>query len=91
MAETSHLWAVIQEWLDLLPYPPSQSKLAKRLGLQRNAVSEWKYGTTRPTPDHLRALADEMTPVAGPDVYDRLLVALNRDLGYEPRSDKAVG
>lgn len=85
MSETSHVWAVIEAWRDLLPYPPNQSKLAKRLGVGRQSVTEWKYGTSLPTPEHLRALADEMSPVAGPDVYDQLLAALNRDQGFEPR------
>lgn len=81
---TTQLWAVVQAWLDVLPYPPSQNKLAKRVGVAGTAVSQWKYGQSRPTPENLRALADEMQAVAGTDVYDRLLAALNLDMGYEP-------
>ena len=88
---TTHLWAVIQEWRDQLPYPPSQRRIAARLDVAPNAVSEWKWGISRPSPENLRKLADEMEAVAGRDVYDRLLVALNRDQGYEPRSDRSVG
>lgn len=84
MSTTTHLWAEVQAWLDVLPYPPSQSKLARRLGVTPNAVSEWKHGDSKPKPENLQALADEMAPVAGPDIYTRLLAALNRDQGYEP-------
>lgn len=87
--ETSHLWAVIQGWLDVLPYPPNQTRLAKSIGVTRNAVSEWKWGTSRPKPVHLRALADAMEPVAGPDIYERLLAAVNRDLGYDVPSERS--
>lgn len=84
--EISNLWRVVQDWLDVLPYPPNQSRLASRLGVTRNALTEWKYGTSKPRPEHLDALANEMAPVAGPDVYDRLLEAVNLDQGYEPRA-----
>lgn len=87
--QTTQVWAVVQAWLDVLPYPPSQNKLAKRLGVQGTAISQWKWGQSRPTPEHLRALADEMEPVAGGDVYQRLLAALNRDLGYDAPERRA--
>lgn len=81
--QTTYLWAVIQAWLDVLPFPPSQNKLAKNIGVKGTAVSQWKYGQSRPTPENLRALATAMEPVAGPDIYQRLLAAVNRDLGYD--------
>lgn len=88
---TTHLWAVIQEWLDQIPYPPSQARLSKKLGLKsRSGVTDWKFGKTRPTPAHLEALAEEMAPVAGPDIYDRLLEAVNRDQGYRPRRRRSA-
>src|SRR4249919_2954094 len=83
-SEVSHLWAVVQEWLELLPYPPNQSKLAQRLGVSRSAVSEWKKGGSSPGATHLRALAKEMQTVFGPDAYPRLLEAVNQDQGYLP-------
>jgi len=83
-SEVSHLWAVIQAWLELLPYPPNQSKLAQRLGVSRSAVSDWKKGVSSPGAQHLRALAIEMQSVLGPDVYARLLEAVNQDQGYLP-------
>lgn len=92
MAETTYLWHEIQAWLDVLPYPPTQAKLAKRLGLKsRSGVTDWKFGKTRPTPEHLRALANEMEPVAGRDIYARLLIAVNRDMGYEPPGQRSTG
>ena len=83
-SEVSHLWTLVQEWLQLLPYPPNQSKLAQRLGVSRSAVSDWKKGVSSPGARHLRALATEMQSVAGPDVYARLLEAVNQDQGYLP-------
>lgn len=84
MSETSHVWAVIQAWLDDLPFPPNQSQIAKRLGIKRQSVNGWKFGTSLPKPEHLEALADEMAAVAGPDVYQRLLEARARDQGFDP-------
>ena len=83
-SEVSHLWTVVQDWLELLPYPPNQSKIAERLGVSRSAVSDWKKGVSSPGATHLRALATEMQTVAGPDVYARLLEAVNQDQGYLP-------
>lgn len=93
MSTNTHLWDEIQAWLDVLPYPPSQARLAKRLGLSRSAVSDWKQGKSRPTPEHLRRLAHEMEPVSGPDIYDRLVLAVTRDLGYLPGAvdDREIG
>lgn len=90
--ETTHLWALIQQWLDQLPYPPSQARLAKRLELRsRNTVSEWKYGESKPTPENLDRLADEMAPVMGPDIWERLLHAVNLDQGYGRQRDRGTG
>lgn len=82
---TTHLWGVIQAWLDELPYPPRQALLAKRLGVVRQTITDWKYGDAIPTWEHLEVLADEMSPVAGPDIHERLWAAVNRDRGYKPR------
>ena len=84
MTETTHLWRVIQQWIDLLPFAPSQSKLAESLGLSRSVISEWKLGKSRPSPDNLKALATQMRFNMGPDIYERLLEAVNRDMGYLP-------
>ena len=83
MAEVTHLWRVIQEWLDGQRFPPSQSRLGESVGVARSAVSDWKLGKARPTPDHLRRLADLMEPGLGPKTYDRLLRAMLADMGYE--------
>ena len=89
-SEVSHLWGVVGEWLGLLPYPPNQSKLAQRLGVSRSAVSDWKKGVSSPSAQHLRALATEMQDVFGPDVYARLLEAVNQDQGYLPPTGLAT-
>lgn len=79
-----HLWAIVQEWLDSMPYPPSQRRLATRLGVSPTTVSDWKYGTGFPAPDRLKALAAE---IGVP--YERVLDAVLKDRGYrEPDRSK---
>lgn len=78
--QTGHLWAVLEEWLNTLPWKPSQNQLAERIGVSASTLGEWKYATRVPKPAHLEALARE-THLP----YDRLLDAVNRDRGYEPR------
>lgn len=82
----THLWLVVEEWLGKLDFPPTQSRLAERLGLARNAVSEWKLGRSTPTPENMRALAELMEPQMGPQIYIRLVEAMNQDAGYLPAS-----
>ena len=82
MSEISRVWRIIEEWRDLVPFAPSQSRIAERVGVSRSAVSDWKSGKTRPTPENLTALAEMMEPQLGPDVHIRLTVAVMRDMGY---------
>jgi transcriptional regulator with XRE-family HTH domain len=79
-----HLWAIVQEWLDSMPYPPSQRKLAARLEVSPATVSDWKYGVNFPAPDHLRRLAAELGVP-----HERVLDAVLRDQGY--RMDRDSG
>jgi hypothetical protein len=46
--QTGRLWAIVQEWLDAMPYPPSQRKLAARLQVSSSVVTDWKYGSGMP-------------------------------------------
>lgn len=79
-----HLWQVIQEWLDAMPYPPSQRKLAARLDVAPTTVSDWKYGESFPGPEHLRRLADELGVP-----YERVLDAVLKDQGYRTPNNGA--
>jgi transcriptional regulator with XRE-family HTH domain len=81
--KTSELWAVVQEWLDAVPFPPSQSKLGEAVGVTRSAVSDWKSGASRPTPENLRKLSEILAPTMGPEIYEVLLAAVVRDMGYQ--------
>lgn len=72
-----YLWAIVQEWMDSIPYPPSQRKLANRLGVSPSAVTDWKYGDGFPEPAALKRLATE---IGVP--YERVLDAVLRDRGY---------
>lgn len=75
--ETTHLWKLIQEWLDSQMFPVSQAALAEKVGVTRSAMSQWKSGQARPRPEHLRSLAS-VTRMP----YSHLLNAVLRDLGY---------
>lgn len=80
--QTGHLWAVIQEWLDAQPYPPSQRKLAGRIGVGHSTITDWKYARTLPAVADLKALASE---IAVP--YERVLNAALIDHGYRDAPD----
>lgn len=75
--QPGQLWCLVQDWMDSIPYPPSQSKLAARLEVSKSTMSDWKYGRGFPRPDHLRSLARE---IGVP--YERVLDAALRDRGY---------
>lgn len=77
------LWDLIQEWMDSIAYPPSQRRLAGRLGVSATTVTDWKYGRGWPAPDLLKKLAAE---IGVP--YERVLDAVLRDRGYreDPRA-----
>lgn len=74
---STNLWAVIEGWRDSQLFPVSQSALAERVGVSRSAMSQWKSGQARPTPEKLKSLSD-VTRIP----YDRLLSAVVQDLGY---------
>lgn len=88
---SSHVWQIVEDWLEVVPFPPSQSKIAEHLGVSRSAVSDWKSGKTRPSPANLRALAQMMQPQMGPGVKQRLSMALLADMGYDPVDETTTG
>lgn len=71
------LWALIQQWMDGLAYPPSARRLADRLGVSSSALNNWKYRRGFPTRAHIEAIADEIGVS-----YDRVLEAVLIDQGY---------
>lgn len=73
----THVWQIVRQWMEGQQFPPSQAAVARYLGVNRSAVSQWKKGQAQPTPDNLRAMAT-MTGVS----YERFLDALLRDQGY---------
>lgn len=76
------LWAVVQEWLDSMPYPPSERQIARRVGVSASALGNWKRGEAFPSPANLRALAAE---IGAP--YERLLNGVLIDQGYRTAPD----
>jgi transcriptional regulator with XRE-family HTH domain len=91
MAEVTNLWRVVQAWMSQQVFPPNQSALAKSIGVERSAVSDWKTGKTKPNPTHLRDLARLMSPTLGPHTHDILLVALMLDMGYDVDPEEGIG
>lgn len=80
-----HLWAVIQEWIDAQPYRVTQRQLAARIDVGHSTVTEWKYGRSWPSPEHLMALAVE---IGVP--YEKVLNAALIDHGYrEPPATRS--
>lgn len=75
--EATHVWRLVQEWIDGEQFPPTQAAIARYLHVQRSAVSQWKTGKASPSPENLRSLA-AMTGLP----YSRFLDALLRDQGY---------
>lgn len=77
------LWALIQEWMDSIPYPPSQRRFAARIEVSPSALSDWKYRRGFPGPAALRRLASE---IGVP--YERALNAVLTDRGYRELPDE---
>ena len=55
----------------------SSSGFADAVGVQRQAVSQWKSGKTVPNPENLRTIA-RVTRIP----YETLALAVMRDMGY---------
>jgi uncharacterized protein YjcR len=74
---TGEVWALIQQWMDAIPYPPSQAKLAGRVGVSPSTMSDWKYREGWPSPENMQALAAELGVP-----HERVLHAFLVDHGY---------
>lgn len=75
----THVWRLVDQWRAQQRFPVTQAALARDIGVNRTALSQWKLGQTRPTPDNLRAL-QSATGIRYRDLTDALL----RDMGYLP-------
>lgn len=75
MADT-HVWRLIQSWMDGQVVRVNQSQLADALGVGRQSISQWKAGAA-PSPRHLRAIR-RVTRLD----WNLLTDALLRDMGY---------
>ena len=77
MPEQTELWRLVEAWRRRQRFNVSQAALAKDIGVARGAISQWKYGETRPTPANLRAL-QSATGIRYRDLLDAMLT----DMGY---------
>jgi hypothetical protein len=74
---TGEVWRLVQQWMDAIPYPPSQRRLAGRIGVSPSKLSDWKYCTSWPSADDMHRLASE---IGVP--YETVLHAFLVDHGY---------
>lgn len=80
-----YVWALVQEWLDAMPYPPSQRRLASRLQVSPSTITDWKFGESFPDADRIEALANELGLP-----YERVLDAFLKDHKYRTPSPAEV-
>lgn len=86
MPEQTQLWRLVESWRRQQRFNVTQSALAKDIGVARGAISQWKYGETRPTPDNMRRL-QSATGLRYRDLLDAML----QDMGYLPKEDASDG
>lgn len=83
-ARTSHLWLLIQEWMNAQFIRVNQAQLADAIGVTRQTVSQWKHRQVIPTPDNLQRISEvTRIPMA------ELLIAVLADMGYLSAEDLA--
>lgn len=75
--KTTQVWALIQQYMDSQLVRVSQAGVAAAVGVERSALSQWKYGQATPRPEHLRSL-QRVTRIP----YRLFLDALLVDMGY---------
>lgn len=71
------LYAILQDHMDAQPYEVKPADVARKLGVSRQTVLNWREPTTLIRRDHLNAIA-KLTGVP----YLRVLDALLDDIGY---------
>lgn len=71
------LWGLIQEFADAQPFEVRDADIARRLGVSKTTVKNWRQPKSLMDKEHLVAIA-ELTRVP----YRRVLNALLEDIGY---------
>lgn len=76
------LWLRIAQWAESERFPPSQTQMAKHLGLSTSAITEWKYGDATPDLNNLLALhrmtgipVEELAALAAQQTEERRVAA----------------
>lgn len=82
----TELWRLIQSWMDGQIVRVNQSQLAEAIGVNRQSLTQWKLGQSRPSPESLRALR-RVTRID----WSLLTDALVRDLGYVEEEESRHG
>lgn len=81
----TRLWKLWMDYRDRIPYPPSERRFARDLGMSQTAFNNWQHGISR-LPDRFN-LARFARLISMP--YERVLDAALHDAGYlpEPREE----
>jgi transcriptional regulator with XRE-family HTH domain len=77
------LWDLIQEFVDAQPFEVRDADIARRLGVAKTTVKNWRQPKSLVDKEHLVAIA-ELTRVP----YHRVLDALLEDIGYLYEEDR---
>lgn len=77
------LFDIIQKHIDAQPYEVTLAQVAKKVGVSRQTIANWRTPTKLIAKRHLVAIA-EVTGVP----YQRVLDALLEDIGYLRASDE---
>lgn len=72
----THVYDVLQQWIDRQQIPPTQAQMARLLGVSRGTITNWKTETV-PKPAQIDTIV-ERTGIP----KQELLTAVLRDQGY---------
>lgn len=72
----THVYGVLQRWIDAQKIPPTQAQMARLLGVSRGTITNWKTGTV-PKPAQVDRIV-ERTDIG----KQELLTAVLQDQGY---------
>lgn len=83
----TRLWELWIAYCDRIPYPPSERRFARDIGMSPTAFGNWQHGISRlPDRHNLARFARQINMP-----YDKILDAALRDSGYLPEPAQEGG